>query len=70
MRDTLIRLNLKGDIEPDEPAYMEVHWLVEGGKLTGIRAAIKPTQVRVIGGDWMFVCCRRRCCSAAPVVHH
>jgi hypothetical protein len=42
---TLIHREPQGDIEPDEPAYMEVHWLVEGGKITGIRAAIKPTQV-------------------------
>ena len=42
---TLIHREPQGDIEPDEPAYMEVHWLVEGGKLTGIRAVIKATQV-------------------------
>ena len=24
---------------------MEVHWLVEAGKISGIRAVIKPTQV-------------------------
>jgi hypothetical protein len=41
---TLIHREPQGDIEPDEPAYMEVHWLVEGDKITGIRAAIKPTQ--------------------------
>ena len=25
---------------------MEVHWLVEAGKIAGIRAVIKPSQVR------------------------
>jgi hypothetical protein len=43
---TLIHREPQGDIEPDEPAYMELHWLVEGGKITGMRAAIKPTQAR------------------------
>jgi hypothetical protein len=42
---TLIHREPQGDIDPDEPSYMEVHWLVEGGKITGIRAVIKPTQV-------------------------
>lgn len=43
---TLIHREPQGDIDPDEPSYMEAHWLVEGGKITGIRAAIKPTQVK------------------------
>jgi hypothetical protein len=42
---TLIHREPQGDVEPDEPAYMEVHWLLEGGKITGIRAVIKPSQV-------------------------
>ena len=41
---TLIHREPQGDIEPDEPWFAEAHWLVEDGKITGIRTLAKMTQ--------------------------
>ena len=41
---TMLHREPQGDIEPDEPWFVELHWLVENGKVAGIISKIKCTQ--------------------------
>jgi hypothetical protein len=41
---TLIHREPEGDYDPNEPWWSESHWLVENGKITGVRIAAKCTQ--------------------------
>lgn len=41
---TLIHREPEGEIDPNEPWFEESHWLIEGGKITGIKLNVKCTQ--------------------------
>lgn len=41
---TLIHREPEGDYDPDEPWWQETHWLIENGKITGIKMSVKCSQ--------------------------
>ncbi len=48
-KGTLIHREPEGDFDAEtEPWYSESHWLIEGGKITGIKLVCKCTQDKVL----------------------
>ncbi len=43
-KGTLIHREPEGDYDPNEPWWSESHWLIEDGKITGVRLSAKCTQ--------------------------
>lgn len=46
-KGTLIHREPEGDVDETDSWWQETHWLIEGGKITGIKVCIKLTQDKV-----------------------